>query len=133
MALEPGDTVIFSPKVIPGNELSIEQMIERLKAMNVEVITEDNSQLPIHASGHPAQDELKAMYEWVNPRCAIPVHGEVHHLNANAKLAKHVGVKQQLLGKNGDLFYISPAIGIRRRAVKTRRLGVKGQTLIEIN
>ena len=133
MALEPGDTVIFSSKVIPGNELSIEQMIERLKAMNVEVITEDNSQLPIHASGHPAQDELKAMYEWVNPRCAIPVHGEVHHLNANAKLAKHVGVKQQLLGKNGDLFYISPAIGIRRRAVKTGRLGVKGQTLIEIN
>ena len=133
MALEPGDTVIFSSKVIPGNELPIEQMIERLKAMKIDVITEDNSQLAIHASGHPAADELKAMYGWVKPRCAIPVHGEVHHINANASVARAAEVPQQLLGKNGDLYYISPAIGIRRHAVKTGRLGIKGSALIKID
>jgi ribonuclease J len=133
MALEPGDTVIFSSKVIPGNELPIEQMIERLKAMKVEVITEDNSQVAIHASGHPAADELKAMYGWVKPRCAIPVHGEIHHMKANADMARTVGVEQQLLGQNGDLYYISPALGIRRKAVKTGRLGLKDGALIEID
>ena len=119
--------------MIPGNELPIEQMIERLKAMKVEVITEGNSQVAIHASGHPAADELKAMYRWVEPRCAIPVHGEVHHMKANAAMARSVGVEQQLLGKNGDLYYISPALGIRRNAVKTGRLGLKDGVLIEID
>jgi len=125
MQLEPGDTVIFSSKVIPGNEAPIEQMIERLKAMKVDVITEDNSQFEIHASGHPAQDELKAMYDWVQPRCAIPVHGEPHHLNANAKVAQQSGVDNQLLGQNGDMYFIAPVFGIRRKAVFTGRLGVK--------
>lgn len=133
MALEPGDTVIFSSKVIPGNELPIEQMIERLKAMKIDVITDDNSELPIHASGHPAADELKAMYQWVRPRCAIPVHGEPHHLNANAAVAKAADVTHQLLGSNGDLFYISPALGVRRRAVKTGRLGLKNNSLIKLS
>ena len=100
-------------------------MIERLKAMKVDVITDDNSQLSIHASGHPAADELKAMYQWVKPRCAIPVHGEPHHINANGAVAKAADVSQHLLGSNGDLYYISPALGIRRRAVKTGRLGLK--------
>ena len=133
MALEPGDTVIFSSKVIPGNELAIEQMIDRLKTMKVDIITDDNSTLSIHASGHPAADELKAMYQWVKPRCAIPVHGEPHHINANAAVAKTAEVSQQLLGSNGDLYYISPAIGIRRKAVKTGRLGIKNNTLIKIS
>jgi ribonuclease J len=132
MKLDPGDIVIFSSKVIPGNELPIEQMIDRLKAMKVDVITDDNSQLNIHASGHPAADELKAMYQWVKPRCAIPVHGEPHHINANATVAKAADVSQQLLGSNGDLYYISPALGIRRRAVKTGRLGLKNNALIKI-
>ena len=100
MALEPGDTVIFSSKVIPGNELPIGQMIERLKAMKVDVITDENSELSINASGHPAADELKSMYQWVKPRCAIPVHGEHHHINANAAVAKTAEVSQQLLGSN---------------------------------
>jgi ribonuclease J len=133
MALEPGDTVIFSSKVIPGNELPIGQMIERLKAMKVDVITDENSELSIHASGHPAADELKSMYQWVKPRCAIPVHGEHHHINANAAVAKTAEVSQQLLGSNGDLYFISPAIGIRRHAVKTGRLGIKNNALVKVS
>lgn len=124
MQLEPGDTVIFSSKVIPGNEAAIEALIERLKAMQIDVITVDNSRMPIHASGHPAMEELKAMYEWVKPRCSIPVHGEFHHLRANARVAKSVGIPEQLEGKNGDMYFIAPVRGIRRGAVKTGRLGL---------
>lgn len=132
MQLEPGDTVIFSSKMIPGNELAIENMIERLKTMKVDVITADESILPIHASGHPAEEELKAMYSWVKPNCAIPVHGEIQHLKANAKLAREVGISEQLTGKNGDLFYIAPVRGIRRNAVKTGRLGIKDKKLVKL-
>ena len=64
------------------------------------------------------------MYRWVKPACAIPVHGEFQHLRANARLAKSVGVPEQLEGKNGDLYYIAPVKGIRRGAVKTGRLGL---------
>lgn len=132
MQLEPGDTVIFSSKIIPGNELDIEAVIQRLKEMQVHVITADDSIFPIHASGHPAVEELKMMYQWVAPSCAIPVHGEIHHLKANAKVAKSVGIQEQIIGKNGDLFFISPVRGVRRNAVITGRLGVKNRKLIKL-
>ncbi|PHS70224.1 MAG: MBL fold metallo-hydrolase [Methylophaga sp.] len=132
MQLEPGDTVIFSSKVIPGNEMDIEAVISRLKEMQVDVITVDDSALPIHASGHPAVEELTTMYEWIKPDCVIPVHGEPHHIKANAKVAKSVGISEQLLGKNGDLFFIAPVKGIRRNAVKTGRLGVKNKKLVKL-
>ncbi len=124
MQLEPGDTVIFSSKVIPGNETAVESLIERLKEMQIDVITDETSVLPIHASGHPAVEELKSMYQWVKPACAIPVHGEIQHMQANAKVAKSVGVAEQIQGKNGDLFFIAPVRGIRRNAVKTGRVGL---------
>lgn len=132
MQLEPKDTVIFSSKMIPGNELAIESVIERLNAMQIDVITADNSALAIHASGHPAMEELKAMYQWVNPDCVIPMHGEMHHMKANAAVAKSVGVPQQLLGKNGDLYFIAPVKGIRRNAVQTGRLGLNNRKLIKL-
>ncbi len=125
LQLEPGDTVIFSSKVIPGNEVTIAALIERLEEMQLKVITDDNSPVAIHASGHPAEDELKSMYDWVQPRLAIPVHGELHHLKANAGIAKSRGVPKQLVGLNGDVFYIAPVTGIRRHAVKTGRLGLE--------
>ncbi|MFW5426549.1 MAG: ribonuclease J [Methylophagaceae bacterium] len=132
LQLEPNDTVIFSSKVIPGNELAIEALVDRLKAMTLNVITADNSSVTIHASGHPAADELKLMYDWVRPACAIPVHGELHHLKANAKIAKSVGTPKQLLGQNGDLYFIAPNNGIRRNAVKTGRLGITNKKLVKV-
>ena len=69
------------------------------------------------------------MYEWVKPHCAIPVHGEPHHLNANANIARQQEVPRQLIGQNGDLYFIAPVPGIRRRAVQTGRLGVTKQGL----
>jgi ribonuclease J len=130
--LEPGDTVIFSSKVIPGNEVAIEALVERLKAMNVTVINEDNSALKIHASGHPAADELKAMYSWVKPKYSVPVHGEFHHLKANAAIAKANDVPYQLVGSNGDIFCLGAVKGIRRGVVKTGRLGLVKKDLVNI-
>lgn len=132
LALEPGDTVIFSSKPIPGNEQAIDALIARLQAMQVDVITIDNSTVPIHASGHPAVEELKQMYRWVQPKCAIPVHGEFMHMRANARVAKSVGVAEQIEGNNGDMFFIAPVRGIRRNAVKTGRLGLQGKSLKKI-
>lgn len=133
LALEPGDTVIFSSRAIPGNEEAIQELIERLEAMQVTVVTQESTELPIHASGHPAIDELKNMYRWVKPDMAIPVHGEPTHLRAHGKLAASLGVPSHQVGENGDLYYIAPYRGIRRRAVKTGRLGLVKRKLIPID
>ena len=122
LELEPYDRVIFSSKTIPGNELAIEQLVSALRSRRVEVIDHSNTQLPIHASGHPCVEELAQMYRWVDSSLAIPVHGEPQHLRANAEVAKQCGIAQRLLGENGDLFRIRPTPGIYRSAVRTGRL-----------
>ncbi len=132
MELQAGDTVIFSSRVIPGNEPSVEALIARLEAKGVTVITESRSALPIHASGHPAADELRTMYEWVQPDVAIPVHGEAEHLQANVKIASESGIDRQLCGENGDLFMIAPTKAIRRKAFSVGRLTLQGSKLIPV-
>lgn len=122
ITLEEGDTVIFSSKVIPGNEEAVEQLIRAFDERGIQVIQEEQSALPIHASGHPSQDELTLMYQWVQPRIAIPVHGEAQHMAAHAQLAAELGIERQLLGENGDLFFIAPVPGIRRQAAPVGRL-----------
>lgn len=117
--LDKGDTVIFSSRVIPGNENEVERLIAKLKAKGVKVIEAKDSEQPIHASGHPHQDELRAMYNWVQPALAIPVHGEAVHMEHNAKMAKECHVPRQLTGKNGDLFCISPSVKLKKNAVKS--------------
>ena len=132
MNLEPSDTVIFSSKVIPGNEDSVAALIERLESMGVTVFGEHNVEALIHASGHPAADELLTMYRWVQPDVLIPVHGEQQHMLANAKLAKEAGIPRQINGENGDLFIISPNKAIRRGALPVGRLSLQGRKLIPV-
>lgn len=132
LTLEAGDTVVFSARIIPGNEVLVDALIRALKARDIIVITAEEAGLPIHASGHPAADELTQMYHWVKPELAIPVHGEPAHMAANAKLARGAGVNRQLTGQNGDLFYIKPVVGIRRKAVATGRLGWDRDALIPV-
>ncbi|MFC3852061.1 ribonuclease J [Salinispirillum marinum] len=127
MALDAGDRVIFSSKVIPGNESDIQRLVKRLQILNVEVIASETAEHPIHASGHPAQDELSVMYEWVKPQLAIPVHGEEKHMQANAAVAKASGVPRQLTGQNGDLFMLAPQRGVRRQVVKPGRVVIERQ------
>ncbi len=124
LSLDPGDTVIFSARAIPGNEQSIRRLIQRLEARGIVVITPESSALPIHASGHPGKEELRTLYSWIRPSILIPVHGEQEHLDAQAQLAKEAGIARQLNGRNGDLFMIGPSAAILRNAVTPGRLGV---------
>lgn len=130
--LEAGDRVIFSARAIPGNEEAIQGLIAGLQSMGVEVLTAESASLPIHASGHPAQDELRAMYQWVQPALAIPVHGEEQHMRANAGIARDSGVPRRLVGRNGDLFMIRPVPGMRRQVTETGRLGWQKQQLVRV-
>jgi ribonuclease J len=132
LELEPGDTVIFSSRVIPGNEPAVASLVQRLRARGALVVTDDAANLPIHASGHPARDELADMYRWVSPRIAIPVHGEREHMQANAELASRVGVARQMTGSNGDLFMLAPVPGVRRAAAPTGRLGLVHDRIVPI-
>ena len=100
----PRDVVFFSSRVIPGNERQIGTLQNRLVQNGVTLITAQNED--IHVSGHPARDELKQMYQWVRPRAAIPVHGEVRHLHAHAALAKDQGVTDVLAPQNGNLIQL---------------------------
>ena len=133
MELEPNDTVIFSSRVIPGNEDSIAAITERLESMGVTVFGEHNVEALIHVSGHPAAEDLETMYEWVKPDLVIPVHGEAEHMQANTELAKKSGVPRQIQGTNGDLFIIAPNKAIRRNAVPVGRLTLQGRKLVAVN
>lgn len=106
LTLSEGDTVIFSSKIIPGNEREIFNLQNCLVDLGVEVITEKDAD--IHVSGHPCQDELRDMYEWARPSIAIPVHGEARHLEAHADFAETLGADEALAPRNGDLIRIAP-------------------------
>lgn len=101
-----GDVVIFSSKIIPGNELGIFALQNALADDGVEIVTEKDR--PIHVSGHPNRDELARMYEWVQPETAIPVHGERRHLLEHARFAKSVGVSKAQPGRNGEMVKLAP-------------------------
>ena len=122
LSLDAGDTVILSSKTIPGNEASVARLVDGLRARDIRVIAADDSDEPLHASGHPCQGELTDLYRLLKPALAIPVHGEQAHMAANAKIARDAGVSSTLTGRNGDLFYLSPTPGVRRRFAKVGRL-----------
>ena len=101
VTLGSGDTVIFSSRVIPGNDIGIFQLQNRLAERGVEIITEKNR--PIHVSGHPCRDELAQMYQWAQPKVAIPVHGERRHLIEHAAFARKLQVPHAVTVRNGDM------------------------------
>ncbi|MBT0587355.1 ribonuclease J [Alteromonas oceanisediminis] len=125
--LDGGDTVVFSAMVIPGNEQSVERLVRQFEQRNVNVILSESSTHPIHSSGHPCKDELKAMYQWVRPQIAIPVHGEAEHIEANARVARLSGVNKHFAGRNGDLYQLAPQPMLKRQAIKTGRVIVQAE------
>jgi ribonuclease J len=132
LSLQPGDTVILSARVIPGNEIALEALLDRLRNRGVHVVSDESLNFPIHASGHPCQDELADMYSWVKPKIAIPVHGEPQHMTANAQLAGRSGVPRSFTGENGDLFMLAPVPGMRRGFAGVGRLGYDRGRLTKI-
>lgn len=127
--LTGGDTVIFSSRVIPGNEASIFELQNMLAERGVDIITERDRH--IHVSGHPCRDELRQMYAWVKPRIAIPVHGERRHLVEHAAFAKSLQVPHALPGRNGDMIRITKDGASVVDEVKSGRLYVDGNLLSE--
>lgn len=130
LTLSPDDTVIFSSKIIPGNEHPIGALINRLVLDDVEVITEHDAF--VHVSGHPGQPELRDMYGWIRPQIAIPVHGEARHIKRHAELAKEVGVPRTLRPLNGDVIRLAPDGPQLVDQVPTGRLVLDGEKVLSI-
>jgi ribonuclease J len=129
VVLRQGDTVIFSSRVIPGNEAAIHTLYDQFLARGVELITADDEHL-IHVSGHPARDELKQMYAWARPRIAIPVHGEQRHIREHVKLALSLQVPEAIAPNNGDLIRLAPGPAAIIDEVPAGRLYVDGANLV---
>lgn len=128
-----GDLMIFSSKIIPGNEKKIFELFDLLAKKQIDVMTEKDHF--VHVSGHPSQDELKKMYALARPRIAIPVHGEFIHTKTHCEIAKNCGVEKTIHIENGlairldkDNIISSDRIGF----VKTGYLGVDGKQLIDL-
>ncbi len=128
VALEPGDTVVFSSRVIPGNEKAIGALQNDLVRQGVEVLTDRDHD--IHVSGHPARDELAQMYQWVRPQVAVPVHGEARHLAAHAALARACQVPEAIEAENGDLIALAPGPASIAGKVPSGRLVLDGNRLL---
>ncbi len=103
--IERGDSVIFSSKIIPGNEKKLYKLHNQLVREGIEVISEENEF--IHVSGHPNREDLKDMYNWVKPKCIIPVHGEHRHMIEHAKFAKEMKIPFTVKVENGDIVKLS--------------------------
>jgi ribonuclease J len=130
VTLREGDTVIFSSRVIPGNESAIHQLYDQFLERGVELITADNEHL-IHVSGHPARDELKQMYAWARPRIAVPVHGEIRHIREHVKLAQSLQIPETVAPRNGDMIRLAPGPAAVIDEVPSGRLYVDGNVIVE--
>lgn len=123
-----GDTVIFSSRIIPGNELGIFAMQNNLTALGVEVITAEDHF--VHVSGHPAQEDIRQLYGWLQPHIAVPVHGELRHQSAHVRLAKAAGVHTVVPGANGQMLRLAPGPVRVVDEVPTGRIHVDGSVLV---
>ena len=104
--IEKDDTVIFSSKIIPGNEKKLFKLQNQLVKDGIEVISEESEF--VHVSGHPNRDDLREMYDWVKPNCVIPVHGEHRHMIEHMKFAHEMKVPHPVQVQNGDIVKLFP-------------------------
>jgi ribonuclease J len=126
--LGKGDAVIFSSRVIPGNELPIFDLHNKLSALGVEVLTAEDHF--VHVSGHPAREELAQMYRWTRPQIAVPVHGELRHMAEHARLAKSLQVPQALVPANGQLYRLAPGPAELIDEVPSGRIHMDGRVMV---
>lgn len=129
--LDAEDTVIFSSRMIPGNERSISALQNRLVLQGIKVITAHEED--IHVSGHPAKDELRQMYAWVRPQILVPVHGEARHLQAQAILGLESGIPKAVIPENGTLIHLATGQPKIIDKVPTGRFGLDGERLVPMD
>ena len=128
LKLSAGDTVIFSSRIIPGNEIAIGRIMNQLSGLDVRIVTE--RQAHVHVSGHPGRPELVEMYEWVRPEIVIPVHGEARHLAEHARLALGHGVRHAVVQKNGDVIRLAPGEPKKIDEVRVGQLVLDGDVIL---
>ena len=128
-SLSEGDTVIFSSRMIPGNERAIGAVQDELVRRGVNVITD--AEHMVHVSGHPARDELRRLYQLVRPQLIIPSHGEWRHMAAQAELAESQQISTLLL-EDGDIVQLAPGKPAVVDSVPTAHLAIDGKRLIPL-
>lgn len=126
--LGEGDTVIFSSRVIPGNDIAIKTLQNRLADRGVHIITD--RERDIHVSGHPYRNDLRQMYQWARPRIAIPVHGERRHLMEHCRLARELQVETAIAPRNGDMIRLAPGPAEVVDETPAGRLYVDGAVIV---
>jgi ribonuclease J len=104
--LSAGDTVVFSSKQIPGNEMAIGRIQNALAAKNIVMITD--RQAHVHVSGHPGRPELELMYKWIRPDILLPVHGEMRHMAEQARFGLEKGIPKAVVQENGTVLRLAP-------------------------
>ncbi len=130
VTLREDDTVIFSSRLIPGNESSVYALQNSLAEQGIRIITPRMVEEPIHVSGHPCRDELRRMYQWVRPRVSIPVHGERRHIMEHAAYAKSLQIQSALTPRNGSLIRLAPGEPEIIDEVPSGRLMLDGSRLV---
>ena len=128
VSLGPGDAVIFSSRIIPGNDLQIFALHNKLAGLGVEILSAEDHF--VHVSGHPARDELAQMYRWTRPKIAVPVHGELRHMSAHARLAKSLQVPQAVVLENGHMLRLAPGKAEVIDETPAGRVHLDGQVLV---
>ena len=126
--LEAGDVVLFSSRQIPGNEIAIGRIQNRLALQDIKIVTDRQSY--IHVSGHPGRPELEALYGWIRPEILVPVHGEIRHMKEQARLGAGCGIPINLFQKNGDLVRLAPGKPGKITEVRNGRLLLDGDVII---
>jgi ribonuclease J len=132
VSLGEGDSVVFSSRVIPGNEVAIRNMQNNLADRGVRLYTERDHP-GIHVSGHPCRDELKQMYQWARPQIAVPTHGERRHLLEHCNLARDLQIPQAIAPRNGDMVRLAPGRAEIIDETQAGRLYVDGGMLTPEN
>ncbi len=128
VGLVEGDVVIFSSRQIPGNELAIGAVMNRLAERGVVMVTDRQGMT--HVSGHPGRPELEALYSWIRPEILVPVHGELRHMAEQARLGKTRGIPQQILQKNGTIVRLAPGKPGKLAEVRSGRLVLDGDIIV---
>jgi len=131
VTLRGGDVVIFSSRVIPGNEKPIYRLQNQLVKLGVEVVTEKDHF--IHVSGHPGREEMARLYQLVRPQICVPVHGEARHLREHAQLAMDNHVPNQVVLEDGDMLRLAPGAPEIVDHVPTGRLAIDGTRLVSMD
>jgi ribonuclease J len=129
--LQKGDLVIFSSRVIPGNEKAVLEIQNSLIEKGVDIITDVD--YGIHASGHPSKEELEHLYDLVKPNVLIPIHGEKIHLYKHAEIATNYGIKNVVISKDGDVIHISKQKAELVDTLESSRLAVDGDKLLPLD